>query len=395
MGSVESALVDVTVPTGLTMSEVSVDVGDFVEVGTPIATVDTASVSAAITTTNDELDAIEDSLYYLEYGTTITTYVQSYNYATVKTIYASVGDNAADVMAANGALMILELADGGELSIKNSAGTISELSVYEGCVVYSGSYLFALTAPQVTETAEELEAQRTEKLAELELLSTLFYEPVFYANAAGTVSEVWLRAGEPFTASDGVALRLVSHDQVQLTITVDELDIGSVEVGQEVSVEVEALGSEGYAGTVTEVPADATVSNGSASFTATVTFNKPEGCLVGMSATATIIKERKDDVLTIPLAAVQEYGDSVYVYTSVDEMGTLGGEVAIETGLSDGTSVEVVSGLSEGTVLSYRQESTSSLQPQFSVAGGFPMGGDGGNISSGTIPGGVPTGGGR
>jgi multidrug efflux pump subunit AcrA (membrane-fusion protein) len=314
---------------------------------------------------NDELDTIEDSLSALSDGSTVTTWVQSHNYATVKAVHVTAGASVADVMAEHGALVVLELVDGGEMSIKISEGTVSKVYVKEGRVVYNGTYLFALTSPEVTQTAEELEAQRAEKLAWLETLSTLLYEPTLYSDAAGTVSSVLLTEGQDFTATDGIALQLISPSVVQLSLTIDELDIATVEQGQEVSVEIEALPGETCAGTVIEVSNTPTVSGGNASYPVTVSFERPEGCLAGMSATATIVKERKDDVLLIPLAAVQEYGDSVYVYTSVDEAGNLGGETLIETGLSDGTTAEVTSGLAEGTTVYYRQQSSSTSQGQF------------------------------
>ncbi|MDR3053049.1 MAG: efflux RND transporter periplasmic adaptor subunit [Coriobacteriales bacterium] len=373
-GNIEESLLEVAAPVGLTYEDLLVEVGDVVEVGTPLARIDTNSVSDALATANDELDALEDSLDALSDNAMTTSYVLSPTYATVKQLHIEAGSSAAEVAAEHGALVVLELPSGAELNIKNTTGTVSELYVSEGSVVYEGSWLFALETPEVTQTAENLEAQRSAKLAELEQLSTLLYEPTVYSDAAGTISSVFIREGESFTAEDGVAAQIVSPEKVQITVTVDELDIATVKAEQTATVEIEALPGINCAGTVTEVTDSASISGGIASYSATVTFDKPEGCLTGMSATATIVKERKDEVLTIPLAAVQEYGTAVYVYTALDETGALSGETQIETGLSNGTSVEVTSGLSAGMMVYYRQQTSSDANASFTANRSMMMG---------------------
>lgn len=58
--------------------------------------------------------------------------------------------------------------------------------------------------------------------------------------------------------------------------------------------------------------------------------------------------------------ALQEQGDRVFVYTSQDEDGNLTGEQEIVTGLSDGSTVEVTEGLSEGDTVYYQKTGNSS-----------------------------------
>ena len=77
--------------------------------------------------------------------------------------------------------------------------------------------------------------------------------------------------------------------------------------------------------------------------------------MLGMSASAEIFVANAENVLTIPMLALQQYGEQTFVYTAVDEDGNLTGETEITTGVSDGTLVEVVDGLEEGdTVYYYR-----------------------------------------
>ncbi|MDR2671884.1 MAG: biotin/lipoyl-binding protein [Coriobacteriales bacterium] len=205
----------------------------------------------------------------------------------------------------------------------------------------------------------------------------------------------------------GTAIQIESSDNLVLTLTVDELDISSLAVNQSATLSFDAL-SGSYSGTVDSINtsnASSDSSSGmggagssgssSASYSVDIVFAKAEGIYTGMSATASITKESVTGVLTVPAAAVQEYGDSVYVYTEMAEDGTLAGTTQITTGLSDGTTIEVTSGLSEGQVIYYAQStgstyaSTSSGQQGGSTS--FGMGGGGPSFSG---SGDMPTGGG-
>lgn len=53
--------------------------------------------------------------------------------------------------------------------------------------------------------------------------------------------------------------------------------------------------------------------------------------------------------------ALQEKGSRVFVYTKQDEDGTLSGEQEVTTDLSDGTTVEITEGLSEGNAVYYNK----------------------------------------
>jgi multidrug efflux pump subunit AcrA (membrane-fusion protein) len=236
-----------------------------------------------------------------------------------------------------------------------------------------------------------LEAERARLIAELQALSVLDIEPYLRSTQAGTIESLALAQGQAFSNEDGVAAQLVSLDSAQISLAIDELDIASVQEGQAVSITIDALEGESFSGSVTKVTLTGSVSGSVASYPAIVTFERTESVLVGMSATATIVKEQKDNVLTVPLVAVQEYGESVYVYTTVDEQGVLGGETLIETGLSDGSNVEIVSGLAEGATVYYRQQSSSSSDTMFNMrsAGNMAMPGGGESFAVGPGAGGA------
>lgn len=198
---------------------------------------------------------------------------------------------------------------------------------------------------------------------------------------------------EEITSTYGVDettwLSVTPQDSFTISITVDELDILSVEVGQEVTVTLDAFPGQSFAGEVTDIDLSGTNSGGNSKFTATVTIDRGEDMLVGMNASVKITLDTTDEVLVIPEDALVEDGDSVYVYTTYDEeTGTLGGLTEVTTGTSDGENVEILSGLSEGDayyysildVVNYSYSSagtSSSISFSFdSILGGSSGGGD-------------------
>lgn len=146
-----------------------------------------------------------------------------------------------------------------------------------------------------------------------------------------------------------------------LSVNIDELDILTVSVGQEASVTFDAIEDKTFDGTITKLSNSASSSGGTAKYEAIIMLPNDESMRAGMNASATITIENKEDILLIPVNALQEKGDTVFVYTQQDsDSGALSGEVEVETGLSDGQNVEIVSGLSEGDTVYYTRTTTDS-----------------------------------
>lgn len=162
--------------------------------------------------------------------------------------------------------------------------------------------------------------------------------------------------------STDVTAFMISPDENRLlSVSVDELDINSVELGQKAVVTFDAIEDQEFEGEVTKIGNTASVSGGVAKYTITITIPEDDKMKQGMNASATITTEDREDVLTLPMNALQEKGDRTFVYTEKDDDGNLFGETEVTTGLSDGSTVEITDGLEEGTTVYYlRSESSSS-----------------------------------
>ena len=196
-------------------------------------------------------------------------------------------------------------------------------------------------------------------------------------------------------STDTTAFTISGDTSMLLSVSVDELDINSVEQGQTAQVTFDAIEDKTFEGTVTKVGNTASASGGVAKYTVEITIPKDEEMKAGMNASATITIEEKENIVTIPVNALQERGEEVFVYTEQDDEGNLSGEQQVTTGLSDGENVEITEGLSEGDVVYYQKTGggNTSSDTGFSMPGG-DMGDMSGGGNMGNMPGGGDMGGG-
>ena len=196
-----------------------------------------------------------------------------------------------------------------------------------------------------------------------------------------TVSEVYVESGDQVSA--GTVLASVDKSSVLSAVKtvqeeIDELDINSVEKGQKAVVTFDAIEEKEFEGEVTEIGNSASVNGGVAKYTVEITIPKDDEMKVGMNASATITTEERNQVLTLPMNALQEQGDKTFVYTEKNADGTLSGEVEIQTGMTDGNTVEITDGLEEGDTVYYMRSESSSSGSSADMQNKMPGGGQGG-----------------
>ncbi len=276
------------------------------------------------------------------------------------------------------------------LSIVGFAGTIKSCEVSENTKVTSGKKLFKLEDTSYTANYEKLLSQRTELEESLLTLVELYREGSIYSDYEGTVRAVPPTADEETTEETTSTFSVCPDKKMTISVSIDETDILSLSVGQQVDVSVTSISEDTFKGVITAIDKSGENSSGVTAYTATVELDKVEGMLSGMSASASITIESVDNTLIIPLDALKQTSSTAYVYTSYDEeTGALGGMTEVETGLSNSSYVEIKSGLKEGDVV-YYQEKKSSNMGGFTFPGGF--GGDGGSFPGGSFPGGSGSG---
>jgi HlyD family secretion protein len=186
---------------------------------------------------------------------------------------------------------------------------------------------------------------------------------------AGTITRVGVREGELGGGQPAFILTDLSHYHLELSV--DEIDIGRVRLGQSARVTLDALPEEflsGYLDFVAETPQ---LDSGVVTYRVTVDLEPSEVPLrVGMTANVEIVTERREEVLLVPNRFVRI--DRTTGRASVDRLrGTQIQPVEIQIGLRDDTFSEVLAGLEEGDVVVLVRQSTRD-QLQQSLRGGAP-----------------------
>ena len=195
----------------------------------------------------------------------------------------------------------------------------------------------------------------------------------------GTVIEKNYDVGDTLDTSNasttGIAYPAVIYDMSALTfdISVNELDINKIQVGQKVEITADAVEGETFTGVVDKVNINGTTTNGSTNYPVTVLVDgTPEELKPGMNVSAKIIVEDAGSVLCVPVEAVSRGADGTSLVKvagegALDENGNLVAPSKLEDrvvtlGRSDDTYIEILSGLEDGeTVYIYQAAGTNFM----------------------------------
>ena len=278
------------------------------------------------------------------------------------------------------------------------SGEVSSIRVSEGDQVSSGQTLIVLTSDDLDDSLQSA----SESLRNAEISLENQYENLddytITSPIKGTIVDKNYNAGET-TEANQVLCTIYDLSYLTMTLSVDELDIASIEVGQSVSIVADAVEDTTYTGTVTKVSVAGTSSGSATTYPVTIRIDETDGLLPGMSVDATIELASAEDVLAIPSAALNR-GDTVLVTAdspsaangTLVESTTEDGEdyysVEVTTGVSGDDYIEIVSGLQEGDTVVYIP--TSSSSSEMGMMGGMPGGMGGGMPGGGGGMGGGP-----
>ena len=143
-------------------------------------------------------------------------------------------------------------------------------------------------------------------------------------------------------------------ETMSITLSVDEMDISALFLGMTAEVAFEALPNRMFSAEITEISQFGVTGDGSSKFAVKLELPYSEGMLPGMNAKVRIPLETLSDCLAVPVAALTEQGNESLIYTGFDEKNqTMTNPIPVETGLSDGEYVQILSGLSEGQSVWY------------------------------------------
>lgn len=195
----------------------------------------------------------------------------------------------------------------------------------------------------LTDAEETLEAAQEA----LDNFNALVVDGVVKSNFSGTIVSVGYAVGDEISSANSIVI-YGNPEEVTISVSVDQEDVASIAVGNSVDITFSAYTDIAYEGTVTEIATSPTSEKSSTvSYAVTVTVSGDVSALYsGMTANVTFITKEMDNVLYVSNKAIITEDTKTYVKVKDSAGNTEKREVT--TGFSDGSNVEIVSGLSEG-----------------------------------------------
>ena len=279
------------------------------------------------------------------------------------------------------------------LRVSGISGTVSGVYAQENRSVYAGTALFTLTNTSYSAKYQTLLREREALEKTLLELMEIYRSGGVCAPFAGSVTSLDYNESAVSADAETALLTLSPDKQMQVSISVDESKILTLELGQTASITVRSIGDTAFEGVVTEINKTASSSSGVTRYSAVITLDKTPEMLQGMSAKVVVRIQGVDDAVIIPAEALHQTSSTSYVYTSYDEeTKEFGGMREVTVGITNSSYAEITSGLQAGETVYYTETEDSFFGGMSFGGGGFP-GGDGGGSFPGGGSGGGPSGG--
>jgi macrolide-specific efflux system membrane fusion protein len=194
------------------------------------------------------------------------------------------------------------------------------------------------------------------------------------ANSTGGMTDTTSAA-----ASSSAPVTLAPEQPLAVHLTVNEVDLPSLEIGQRADIEFDAFPDLTATGKVYEIADVGSNSSGVVTFDVWVSVDVADPALrSGMSAAATIVTDVARNTLIVPNSAVQADGNGGYYVQVLVSGATEPTQVTVETGLASATQTQMLSGISEGDIVVTQTVDSTEDATSAGTGGGMMIPGMGG-----------------
>ncbi len=247
------------------------------------------------------------------------------------------------------------------IPVTGIGGTISSIAYEDNDTVSSGTKLFGLTGRTPSSDLQKAilgyeEAWTNMTNAQKKQDNLLIRSPI-----TGVVTAVNTQVGAKLEEGSPV-FTVQNTDSYKVTAEVDELYITQVTQGQSVTVDLDAYPNRKFTATVDRISGVGTTEGGVTTYDVTVTLDPNQGAefMDGMTANIEVATIDKQNVLLAPVEAISTSNGQSYVTLST------GMQSMVQTGSSDGTNIEILSGVNEGDQVQVTRSATTNNVGQFS-----------------------------
>ncbi|MEW6408057.1 MAG: biotin/lipoyl-binding protein [Patescibacteria group bacterium] len=233
------------------------------------------------------------------------------------------------------------------------------------------------------------EAQVASAYSQLQNAQNNYDDTIIKAPFDGIITTMDLQIGDEFGASSGgsssssssssttstsTSVLTLATKEKMAVISLNEVDVTKIKTGQKATLTFDAIEDLSITGKVIEVDASGTVSQGVVSYNAKISLDTlDERIKSGMSVSATVITDIKQNVLYVPSSAVKVSNGTYYVEVPSEKVDGANSfdtdginlkkslqQKTVEIGIISDTSTEITSGLNEGDQIIYKTITSST-----------------------------------
>ena len=248
-----------------------------------------------------------------------------------------------------------------------ASGTVTSINVQEGSEVAKDDIILGLSGDDLTESIQSASESLRSAEISMQNLQDAMNNYTITAPISGTIIEKDAKVGDAVKAGDTLCI-VYDLSYLEMSINVDELQISSISVGQQVQITADAVPDKTYVGTVTRVSMKGASNGGTTTYPVTIRIDDTDGLRPGMNANAEIVVAEAKNALVVPNAAVVR---GSYVLVTKDSPSAANADttmeapegfvyVPVKTGVSDDDYTQIVSGIQEGDTIGYDPSSVSS-----------------------------------
>lgn len=309
-----------------------------------------------------------------------------------------------------------------------TGGTVKSITVKENQKVSAGAVVITMENDDVIRNKQSSDLKIASSQEKIALSSKQLEYYKITSPIDGVITKINFKVGDTVKSGDEVA-NVSDPTEMDFDVSVDELDIAKISVGQKVNITIDAMEeteTTPLIGKVTKIAVEGTASNGVTSFPVTIkidgNLNKLKG---GMNANAEIEVSNQQNILYVPIEAVTTAGKKNYVWVKGGEGNTKSGTAPqntenkngalsndsnkrgnaasqdvkqnngssasenyyanavrkeVQMGVNNDSYIEIKSGLNEGDIVVLPQTKTSSntnanTTNRSGMSGGIPGGG--------------------
>ncbi len=182
--------------------------------------------------------------------------------------------------------------------------------------------------------------------AEIQKINAEIRKNTIYAPFSGIVTNIEKEVGENASTGETI-ISILGEEQLEVVLQVSELDVSKLIPGMSIKVNLDAFPGEDFYGTLKTVNSKETTIDGVPVYEAFVELSSSERIKTGMSASGSVVLDKRENVLVIPSYFVKKV-DGKDVVDIVDEKGKTTEKQVTLGLLGSDNMVEVLSGLTEG-----------------------------------------------